>query len=194
MGERFSPSAGLAELELGSSVKGEGVFLVTLSGAILHSSVFADEGIAAGHWPIKVLAGHLVLDDSEQQINLISQIKDVAEDRKSISGMSLDRGDGRLPMFLSIRKSVQDALVLVTARDPEWLAEDDAIRLQQLFGLTRREGELASYLATGKTIAQFAESNFLTSNTVKSHLKQVFKKTGVQSQMRLVAIVLAALR
>ncbi len=65
--------------------------------------------------------------------------------------------------------------------------------LATIFGLTRRESELACHLASGTRSQQFAECHHVSINTVKSHLKQVFRKVGVHNQIQLVACILSVL-
>lgn len=61
--------------------------------------------------------------------------------------------------------------------------------LQALFDLTPAEARLASQLTEGKSIEQVALMNGLSHNTVRTHLKSVFAKTGVQRQAELVSLL-----
>ncbi len=61
--------------------------------------------------------------------------------------------------------------------------------LQALFDLTPAEARLASQLTTGKSIEQIALSSGLSPNTIRTHLKSVFSKTGVQRQAELVSLL-----
>ena len=55
------------------------------------------------------------------------------------------------------------------------------------FGLTLRESEVAALLARGLSNREIAEALFISEHTVKSHLKSVFRKTGVGTRARAVA-------
>jgi DNA-binding CsgD family transcriptional regulator len=52
--------------------------------------------------------------------------------------------------------------------------------------LTEREVEVLVHLASGMSNAQIADSLFVSINTVKSHLKNVYGKLGVESRTRAV--------
>ena len=192
--ENATPEVCVEEIDRVSSLRGKGVFLLSRHAEVLHCSPFARAHLERGDWPVSVAGGNLLLNDSSLHSKFVTYLGEVADDFRVTSGMLLDAGQGRLRLCLGMSKSVVEHIVVVTIRDPEWSSDDDQEHLQQLFTLTQREAELATYLSTGKTLSQFAENQFLTINTVKSHLKQVFKKTGVQSQMQLVAVVLSALK
>jgi DNA-binding CsgD family transcriptional regulator len=61
--------------------------------------------------------------------------------------------------------------------------------LQALFDLTPAEARLASQLTTGKSVEQIALSSRLSLNTIRTQLKSVFSKTGVQRQAELVSLL-----
>jgi len=68
-------------------------------------------------------------------------------------------------------------------------------QLQEKFGLTKRQAQVALHLARGSTNREIAESLVISDHTAKRHTEQVFLKLGVSSR-REVAKVLqeAALR
>lgn len=77
---------------------------------------------------------------------------------------------------------------LVFLRDPEY----PPVRTEQLralFGLTRREAEIAAELATGRSLTAIAALQQLGRETVRSHLKQILAKTGTSRQAELVALI-----
>ena len=61
--------------------------------------------------------------------------------------------------------------------------------LQALFDLTPAEARIASQVTEGKSIEQIAASTTLSHNTIRTHLKSVFLKTGVQRQAELVSLL-----
>lgn len=63
--------------------------------------------------------------------------------------------------------------------------------LQSLYGLTPKEAELAQELVQGKGLDETAQALNISANTAKSHLRQVFAKTGAGRQAELVRILLA---
>jgi DNA-binding CsgD family transcriptional regulator len=76
------------------------------------------------------------------------------------------------------------AIVLVTA--PERSAGPTEEGLRALFGFTAAEARLVVALCAGKTLADHSDSCGTSLNTVKTHLKHVFEKTGVTRQADLV--------
>jgi len=64
--------------------------------------------------------------------------------------------------------------------------------LQQVFGLTRAEARLAQQIAIGETLPEIASESGLSRETLRSHLKSVFNKTGTTRQAEL-AVLLAKL-
>lgn len=58
--------------------------------------------------------------------------------------------------------------------------------LRAAFGLTAAESAVASELYTGKSLARVAEVLGLSVNTVKTHVKRVFRKCNVRSHVQLV--------
>jgi len=61
--------------------------------------------------------------------------------------------------------------------------------LQALFDLTPAEARVASLLVAGRTIDAIAGTAGSSENTVRTHLKSVFMKTGVQRQAELVSLL-----
>ncbi|MCC6767297.1 MAG: helix-turn-helix transcriptional regulator [Deltaproteobacteria bacterium] len=68
---------------------------------------------------------------------------------------------------------------------------EDALRA--LYGLTRREGHVAARLIGGASVAAIAAEVGVSANTVRTHLKRIFGKTGASSQSALMRIVLSGL-
>ena len=63
--------------------------------------------------------------------------------------------------------------------------------LAPLYGLTAAETEVGLLSLGGKSITEIAELRGVTHNTVRTHLKQVFSKTGARSQADLVRFLLS---
>lgn len=55
--------------------------------------------------------------------------------------------------------------------------------------LSKRERELCALMVAGKTIPQITKAWEISAHTVRNHLKHVFKKLGVRSQIALVALL-----
>lgn len=62
------------------------------------------------------------------------------------------------------------------------------------FGLTRREAEMSSALATGASVAEIAEKLSITRNTARTHLKSIMAKTDTHRQSELVRLLVQVRR
>jgi DNA-binding CsgD family transcriptional regulator len=63
------------------------------------------------------------------------------------------------------------------------------VSLQSLYGLTQAESRVAANLPGAGSIRELAARLDLSENTIKSHLKRVFRKCAVQSAAELSALV-----
>jgi len=70
----------------------------------------------------------------------------------------------------------------------------DAALIQGLFDLTFAEARVAGGVAEGLTLDQLAERHGVAVTTVRSQLKSVFAKTGLQRQSQLAALIAAQLK
>ena len=83
-----------------------------------------------------------------------------------------DGGPGERDIAVSIEPASPSARVAVFAR---------------ACGLSAREAELLSHLATGGGTREIAQDLFVSEHTVQDHLKSVFTKTGTRSRRALLA-------
>lgn len=67
-----------------------------------------------------------------------------------------------------------------------------AIHQNPLSTLTRRELEVLSLLAAGQSNKQIAETQSVSPNTVKFHVRNLFEKLGVHSRSQAVALYLSS--
>jgi len=75
------------------------------------------------------------------------------------------------------------------AAEAEARREPDAPRDERFARLTPREWEVARRIAVGDRVLLLAERLHISPNTVRNHLKSIFRKTGVHSQTQLVKTV-----
>ena len=61
--------------------------------------------------------------------------------------------------------------------------------IRGLFDLTATEAKITSKISDGTTIDQIAEVMKVSKETVRTHLKNIFSKTGVNRQSQLVALI-----
>lgn len=82
--------------------------------------------------------------------------------------------------------SAPGAVRLIFAAAPDDQPER-ALRVR--YGLTRRETDIALRLAAGETMPEAAEALGIALTTGRSHLAQLFEKTGTRSQLALALLV-----
>ncbi|MHA6820597.1 helix-turn-helix transcriptional regulator [Ralstonia pseudosolanacearum] len=111
---------------------------------------------------------------------------------------------GALPQAATVAEDdvlphLAQALVLCWERDRGAEAADtDAsasaarLRLAEMFHLTRREADVADLLARGAGPALIASTLGISRDTVRTHLKHVYRKTNTHGQCDVVRLMLAA--
>lgn len=60
--------------------------------------------------------------------------------------------------------------------------------LKTLYGLTRKETKLVNGLLEGLSLEDYCSANFVTANTVRTHLKSIYRKTGTNRQAEVVRL------
>lgn len=80
------------------------------------------------------------------------------------------------------------ALAFIT--DPLRVPTLDAVLLQRLYQITAAESRVAQALLHGETLQEVALRLHLGENTIKSHLKQLFAKTGTHRQPQLLQLLM----
>ena len=95
---------------------------------------------------------------------------------------------GPSPMF-----ACNAAAAAIFVSDPDARAERPPERLRRVYGLTRREAEVASRLVEGMSPSEIRDALGVTIHTVRGHLKQLFAKTDTRRQAELVRELLSGL-
>jgi DNA-binding CsgD family transcriptional regulator len=88
---------------------------------------------------------------------------------------------------LRIGSAAPLAAVFISDSESERLPSDAILR--QFFGLTAAETRLAMLLLQHKSLDEAAESLQISRNTVRTHLKKLFEKTGTRRQSELVRLL-----
>lgn len=84
------------------------------------------------------------------------------------------------------------SIVFTTSMTPS--ASPAPSLLQALFDLTPAEARTAGQITEGKSIEQISFESGISQNTIRTHLKSVFQKTGVERQAELVSLLSISLR
>ena len=77
-------------------------------------------------------------------------------------------------------------VVLVETVDP---VEERCASVAARGGLTEREAEILGYLARGRTNAHIAGVLYVSENTVRSHVRNIYSKLGVHTRQQLIDLV-----
>jgi len=84
-------------------------------------------------------------------------------------------------------------LVLLLIMDPTTPHAVNPDEFRQLFGFTAGESLLANLLMEGKSLGESCDQLGIRPSTACSHLKRMFKKTGVHQQSHLVVLMLKSI-
>jgi LuxR family maltose regulon positive regulatory protein len=98
---------------------------------------------------------------------------------------------GRVPSDSPSIAFVSDLIFRMTGKPGEARPEDDAGTMDALVVvelLTPRETEVLQLVARGRTNAEIAQDLFISVNTVKRHLNNIFMKLGVTTRIQAVRV------
>jgi DNA-binding NarL/FixJ family response regulator len=136
---------------------------------------------------------------SEDCIRLSRLIQEAAGSRlMPMSGvMQVSRPSARRPLALVVSPTRNGAsplgrshAVSIAFADPERAPEPDADLLARLYGFTAREAGVAALLLQGLSPKGAADELAMTENTVRTHIRHLFDKTGVERLPDLVRLLM----
>lgn len=90
--------------------------------------------------------------------------------------------------FRRVAPGVQTASTPVATHAGDAVAASCAVVVER-YGLSKREAEVLELLARGRDVPYVAEDLVISKNTVRSHAKSIFSKTGVHSRQELIDLV-----
>jgi DNA-binding CsgD family transcriptional regulator len=160
--------------------------------------ISANAGFIASESRIRVGAGDMVQFASEPaQALLMEALSNVARSRNGFGRSIPVRATRTDPAFVvhvvPLRGDGLDvfsgalSVVFITSMVPS--TSPPAPLLQALFDLTPAEARMASQITAGKSIEQISSATGVAQNTIRTHLKSIFQKTGVQRQAELVSLL-----
>jgi DNA-binding CsgD family transcriptional regulator/PAS domain-containing protein len=178
-----------------------GVVMVAGESRILHANEAARHMLANGG-RIVSRRGRLAARDAAADAELSQAIALARSDEAELGaagiGVSLGASDARpalahvLPLARGEVRTrlMPQATAAVFINTPEACAAPDLGVIAQIYGLTPAETRVAERLLAGAAnLAEVAANLGISLGTVKTHLSQVFAKTGVSRQSDLVALV-----
>lgn len=110
----------------------------------------------------------------------------------------IDRPSGRESISLLVRPATIAStsqlhlrpMALINLVDPAQPRLKEADALAQLFGLTRAQSRVALSISNGLSVAEIAQAQCTSPNTIRSHLLSIYSKMGISRQADLVRAVL----
>jgi DNA-binding CsgD family transcriptional regulator len=94
-----------------------------------------------------------------------------------------------LPLAAETAGLAKSAAAIVFVKDPQAVPPPSRDRLQALFGLTPAQAALAREILEGDGVQAAAERLGISRSTARTHLLEVFQKTGTSRQAELVRVV-----
>jgi DNA-binding CsgD family transcriptional regulator/PAS domain-containing protein len=159
-----------------------------------HQLLEEKNGVALRDEKLVLSTRELTLDLQARIARVIAQQR--AGDAAVVEAMRIARKSGELGLVIRpvpenqwANAEVVPAAVLFLS-DPQQQAHAPLQVIKQLFGFTPSEAALAMLMANGLTLDAAAEELGISRNTVRTHLRAVFAKTGVTRQPQLVSLIL----
>ncbi|WP_028023216.1 alpha/beta fold hydrolase [Enterovibrio calviensis] len=176
------------------------VMIVDQDGYVIESNLSANQMISDNSL-LDIANNRLMLNGDGDNAKLHSAIKHVASATGEVSSKALMFGQSelsleRIMVFVSAVKGMNDsegcnniALFLSSPRTQPITISDS---IAQLYGLTAKELEVASYLVRGFSVKEISIEMFISEHTSRSHLKSLMAKTRTQRQAELVRILFSS--
>ncbi len=175
-----------------------GCLLIEASGRLIVANPEA-EAILGRNRPLRVVGARVVADTAANRRKwqrLLGRLTP-ADGAAEGTAVTLETGDGAPLRVLAIplRPTRCEAvgltppapdLGLVVIGEARPRPDRGAAALARLYGLTAAEAGLAVALLQGESLQDYAERQRRSLNTVKTHLKSIFAKTGARRQTELI--------
>lgn len=174
------------------------LFVCDPQGRVLSLSPAAETIVLAGG-PLRMARGVLAAPREAETSLLHAAIAQAAASCGSIRSPSrpvvVRDGDGQRPVLIEVCAAPGHyalrfgaaALVIVRNPGPDEARLAEAARA--LFGLTPAEANVAAKLAAGLGPQAVAEATGVAVGTVRTHVRRIFEKSGVRTQVELVALL-----
>jgi DNA-binding CsgD family transcriptional regulator/PAS domain-containing protein len=176
-----------------------GVVLVDTHAAILHANSAAERMLRKDDSPIQASGGKFLAKAPSAARELRAAINLATKDEASIGKTGLAIGlteAGEAPIFAHVlpltgsdlRTRLQPAAIAAVFIGVPHTDQDAAATTAAAFGLTPAETRVLASLLGGRTLAATAATLGIAATTAKSHLENIFTKTGVSRQADLMRL------
>jgi DNA-binding CsgD family transcriptional regulator len=177
-----------------------GVVVIHPTGKVLHANRAANDMFTKG-WPIRIANGIIQTEDRKTTEILMKALQYVAEevgtlppDRVSLeialspSSSSNGAAIGSLKPIL-LRDGELGTVIALFVKQRSERPQTNVSGIAECFGLTPAETRTIEQLMHGGNVAEIAMALKVSENTVKSHLQNIFTKTGTSRQADLLRVV-----
>jgi DNA-binding CsgD family transcriptional regulator/PAS domain-containing protein len=179
-----------------------GIIIATSESRIVHANAAAERLLGEGDGLV-THAGRLVVSvphiRTRLEALLHSALRGDALGVRHGGSLACDRPSGKRPYAVHVlplndsetQFASRGPTAMVIIVDPERRPIPAAAMLRQVYGLTRTEASVAQLVLNGEGLGPIGEQLLLSRDTVKTHLRNVFNKTGTHRQAELVRLLLA---
>ncbi|MBJ7542630.1 helix-turn-helix transcriptional regulator [Rhodomicrobium udaipurense] len=176
-----------------------GLAVSRADGELVHANSAARAMAEAG-WPIQIADGRLCAQSAEHSALLLRGIFEAAQAASLARDKPFERelplsamphhGSLAIAMIAPLDATLDGrALVAVHIATFPSLNDCELPVVTKCFGLTKAEARTLDHLAKGLSVAAAATALSLSVNTVKTHLQNIFAKTGTARQKDLMKLV-----
>lgn len=159
---------------------------VTRHGQVIDCTPAAEEALAQTEAPLALTAGRIAAKTAEDAQRLEALL---ASDQPNRNGPAMAVvGDGKATWILSA--ALVDDLVQLTIRPTGPSLEPHLPEFDSLFGLTPTENAVLMKVLDGASVQEIAAETDKAVPTVRTHIKNIYAKFGVNSKEQLFSRVL----
>ncbi|MCW8848144.1 MAG: LuxR C-terminal-related transcriptional regulator, partial [Sedimenticola sp.] len=182
----------------------EGVILLDKSGHIIEVNatarhiIEAQDGLQISQNTLQTMLAR----ESNALTALTHEVAKTALGKAITPGRSFHvlRPSGKRPIELLITpvyeqldiQQTHDSIVAIFIHDPEHTSKSLGDSIQQRYRLTKTETNITLYLIQGRETKEITELLDIQRETLKTHLKNIFKKTNTHRQSELISVILRA--
>ena len=177
----------------------QALFLLGVDGRVRRVNPAGERLVGRGG--LSLSGGRLTasLPDAARRLGALIAAAGLPDGGQRIGGsIGLPRPNGRLPLSVTaapiglLRWSLfaRPPSVLVRVTDPEGELHLPEQKLRELFGLTIAECRVALAMFAGALPQDAAATLGVSVNTLRTHLKRIFEKTGVNRQSALIGLMM----
>jgi DNA-binding CsgD family transcriptional regulator len=138
--------------------------------------------------PLRLVGSRLLADSPAAMQALMQKLAEAAATGgRTVHYLGL--GEGKLALHVGVQAAAKSSSIALTLTSPRQSTALPVGALIQLFGLTPTEASLVAALASGSSVAQYAQQGGVSVQTARKHLKHALEKTGTRRQSELVRLV-----